>query len=57
MPNADLREIIRKSRIRYWEIARKLDMAPSNFSCMLQKELSPEKKSEILEVVEILKGE
>ena len=57
MQNVEIREIIRKSRIRYWEIARKMSMAPSNFSTLLQSEISPDRKEQILNAIEELKGE
>jgi predicted XRE-type DNA-binding protein len=53
--NEDLKNVIKESRIRQWEIAQKLGMADSNFSKLLRTELSNEKKTEILKVIEDLK--
>lgn len=55
--NEDIRQFIEKSGLKYYMIAHRLHLTDGNFSRLLRFELSPEKKSKILAVIEELKGE
>lgn len=50
-PNKEIREAIEKKRIRYYEIAEKIGVSTCYFSRLLQKELPPERKAEILKAI------
>jgi hypothetical protein len=54
--NDDIRELIKKSRVRNWEVAQKIGVAEATFSRMLRYEITPEKKQDIIKAVNELKG-
>jgi len=54
LPNEDIRDLIRKKRIKQYEIADEMKMAESGFSKLLRKELSEELKSEIRAIIDRL---
>ncbi len=56
MKNLDVRQAIKDSGHRYWEVAERLGMSDGVFSRKLRKELPPEKKQEIFKAIEQLKG-
>lgn len=51
MANEDLKKAIYQSCRKNYEIAKQLNMAPSNFSALLRYELSKNKKDEILKAI------
>jgi hypothetical protein len=52
MKNDDIRRIARVNDVRLWEVAEELGMADSNFSRLLRKDLSEEKRFEILNAID-----
>ena len=57
MKNLELREHAKNKGVKLWQIADELNMFDSNFSRMLRKELSNEKKEEIFEIIDRLAAE
>ena len=55
--NQEIRNSILKNNLRYWQVAEKLHINDGNFSRLLRKELTKEKKDEIYELIKILKEE
>ena len=53
--NQEIRNSILKNNLRYWQVAEKLHINDGNFSRLLRKELTKEKKDEIYEIIKILK--
>ena len=56
MRNQDIRNEVTNAGLKLWQIAEKLGINDGNFSRMLRKELSGEKKAEIRAIIEELKG-
>jgi hypothetical protein len=54
MINQDIRDKAKKSKVKLWEIAEVLDMADSNFSKKLRKELPSTEKQKIFSIIEDL---
>jgi len=57
MKNIEIRERIRENRLRHYEVATALGISEYTLSIWLRRELSDEKKQEILAVVDRLIGE
>lgn len=55
MANAEIRELIRKKRLRHYEIAEALGVNEFTFSRWLRNELQDEKKHEIIKAIEQIK--
>ena len=55
MANKDIRCEIAGAGLRQWQVADKIGIANTNFSRLLRKELSDEKKAEIRVIIEELK--
>lgn len=55
MKNLDIRNEVAGAGLKLWQIAEKLGINDGNFSRMLRKELSEEKKEEIRGIIEELK--
>lgn len=55
--NQEIRNCIIKNNLRFWQIADELNINDGNFSRLLRKELTKEKKEEILNIIEQLKEE
>ena len=55
MKNQDIRNEITEAGLKLWQIADELGMADSNFSKLLRKEFSAEKKEEIRGIIKKLK--
>ncbi len=53
--NLEVRKEIENKRLRYFEVARELNINPATFSRWLQNELDPERKAKILEVIKGIK--
>ena len=56
MYNKDIRTEATNSGVKLWQIAEKLGINDGNFSRKLRKELSPEEKAKIREIIAELKG-
>lgn len=54
--NTDIREAIKKSGLKHYEIASALGIATATFACWLQTELSPERKKRILAAIHNFNG-
>lgn len=52
MQNKDIRDYARINDVRLWQIAEKLNLQDSNFSRILRRELSEEKKAEIRAIID-----
>ncbi len=57
MRNKDIRDYARIKDVRLWQIAEKLQLCDSNFSRLLRRELSEEKKAEIKAIIDELAAE
>lgn len=55
--NVEVRELIKSQKIYSYEVAEKLGIHETTFYRMLRKELTDEKKQEILAAIEELKQE
>ena len=53
--NRDIRQEAKVSGVRLWEIGEKMEISDANFSRMLRKELGPEIKKRIYNIIEELK--
>lgn len=55
--NVSIRNAILSNNFKFWQIAEKLNINDGNFSRLLRKELTKDKKEEILKIIEDLKEE
>lgn len=55
--NESIRNAILDNNLRFWQIAEKLNLSDGNFSRLLRKELTKEKKEEVLKIIKELKEE
>ena len=51
MHNQDVRTAAKKAGVKLWQIADALGMNDGNFSRLLRRELSPEKKTQVFEII------
>lgn len=56
MANTDIKEIAKKSNIKLWQIADKLQISDIAFSKKLRKELSKEEKEKIKSIIKEIKN-
>ncbi len=56
MANQDIKNEIKKSGLKQWEVAAELGFADSNFSRLLRFELQPEKKERIQGIITKLRA-
>ncbi|MCM3800047.1 hypothetical protein M4A92_15740 [Caldibacillus thermoamylovorans] len=54
--NTDVRFAIRAAGLTQWKVAEKLGISEATFTRKLRKELSPEEKQHIFNVINELKG-
>lgn len=54
MNNIELRNLIIKKRIKFYEIAREVGIAPTTFTVWMRDELSDEKKVKVIKAIENL---
>lgn len=54
LKNKDIRQEVKKSNIKLWQIADRLGIADTNFSKMLRKELSEKQKEKIRYIIKKL---
>lgn len=57
MNNHDIKETAKKAGIKLWQIADKLGINDGNFSRKLRKELNPEEKQKIFDIIAELQRE
>lgn len=50
-PNQDIKDAIKKSAAKKWQVANELGIAESTLNTWLHKELTPEKKQEIMQAI------
>ncbi len=55
MTNQDIREEARKAGVRLWQIADELGISEPTITRLMRKELTAEKKAEILKIIAQLK--
>ena len=53
--NQELRAIIKRSDVRYWQIADAMGISPDTFTRRMRHELTPEKKEAVLDAIETCK--
>ena len=56
MNNIEIREAIKESDFKHWQIADMIGIADTTFCRMLRRELPEDKKQEILTAMQIAKG-
>ncbi len=54
MNNIELRNLIIEKRIKFYEIAREVGIAPTTFTVWMRDELSDEKKVKVIKAIESL---
>lgn len=57
MQNIEVRNAIKNSGLKYWQVADALNVSDSTFTKWLRKELDPEKKVAVLKAIDTLKEE
>ena len=57
MNNYDIKEAAKRAGIKLWQIADKLGINDGNFSRKLRKELNPEEKQKIFDIIAELQKE
>lgn len=57
MANAEIREILRKKRIRHYEVAEQLGVSEYTFCKWLRSELPPDKQKKVLEAIVEIENE
>ena len=57
MNNHDIKEAAKRAGIKLWQIADKLGINDGNFSRKLRKELNPEEKQKIFDIIAELQKE
>ena len=55
MQNIEVRNAIKNSGLKYWQVADALNVSDSTFTKWLRKELDPEKKVAVLKAIDTLK--
>jgi len=53
--NTDIRNAILKANLKQWEVAEKYGLSESNFSRLLRRELSSDKKKKVIDIITKLK--
>lgn len=56
MNNIEIRTAIKESGFKHWQIANMIGVADTTFCRMLRRELSENKKQEILTAIQTAKG-
>ena len=54
MKNIELRNLIIEKRIKFYEIAREIGVAPTTFTIWMRDELSDEKKVKVIKAIQNL---
>ena len=55
--NQDIKNAIKQSNLKFWQVGMALGMNDGNFSRLLRKELTTEKKDKIFAIIKVLKEE
>ena len=55
MNNLEVRELIERKRLKYYEIAERLGVNSTTLSRWLQTELTPERKTKVLKAIKSIK--
>lgn len=55
MNNVEVRQAIAKKRLKYYEVAEVMKVHPVTFTRWLQLELPPERKQELIKIIEGIK--
>lgn len=55
MNNIEIRQTVASKRLRYYEVAEAMGISRCTLSIWLSKELTPEKKAQVLSVIEKIK--
>jgi hypothetical protein len=55
MRNHDIRNLIRASNVRNWQVAEELGIADNTFYVMLRKKLTDEERTRILQAIDTVK--
>lgn len=53
--NMEIRELIERKRLKYYEVAQALNITPFTFSVWLRDELRPERKKEVIQAIKSIK--
>ncbi len=56
MANIEIKTVLKEARVYQWEVAKFLNTGESVLSRMMRQELQPEKKEEILQAINQIKG-
>ena len=54
--NLEIRNAILKANLKQWEVAEKYGLSESNFSRLLRRDLSSDKKSKVIDIINSLKN-
>lgn len=57
MNNNEIRLYAKGSGVPFWKIAEKLGVSENTFTRIMRKEVSPEKKKEIITIIDQIKKE
>lgn len=57
MFNKDIRQMIKKSGLKYWQVAEVYGLTDGNFSRLLRKELTFDEKAKVFEAIDVAKKE
>lgn len=55
LSNLEVRQLIEKKRLRYYEVAAALHIDPATLSRWLHAEMAPEKRDKVLRAIEGIK--
>lgn len=54
--NLDIKNAMLKANVKQWEVAEAYGLSESNFSRLLRRELVPEKKQKVMNIINKLKS-
>jgi len=57
MHNTEIREAIQRFGLKYWEVAERVGIADTTLTKWLRRELSDERRSQVLAAIDELKKE
>lgn len=57
MCNQEIRKVIKDSKVRYWQVADALEIAPNTLTLWLRHELEPDKKQLVMDAIERCKAD
>ena len=55
MENLNIRQKIKEAGLKQWEVAEAYGISEGNFSRLMRRELSPERRQRVLDAIERLK--